>query len=227
MRRLVWVVVGMLASGSCVSAESLYLTTSDRIEKYGLGDGYTFIAPYFTRVETTLWISITKAAASTNSQNSDSQGSQSKPATPSVYYAVWHQSSDASGAKTGEIRYAVSCDLSSVLKQGNAIVVSGIKPDDTYSGTKTVVRATADSVYVDAGTTQPNPATSPVSGTLNASCPPVAAAPSFNITFGVTTTPRSRAYLYLLRNAFFSDSVNVGLDSNGMLSNPTVRPRSK
>ena len=126
---------------------------------------------------------------------------------------------DASGAKTGEIRYAVSCDLSSVLKQGNAIVVSGIKPDDTYSGTKTVVRATADSVYVDAGTTQPNPATSPVSGTLNASCPPVAAAPSFNISFGVTTTPRSRAYLYLLRNAFFSDSVNVGLDSNGMLSN--------
>ena len=34
-----------------------------RMRKYGLGDGFTFIAPYFTRVETTLWIWITKAAA--------------------------------------------------------------------------------------------------------------------------------------------------------------------
>jgi hypothetical protein len=210
MGRLFWVaVVGALAS-SCVSAESLYRTTSDRVEQYGLGDGYTFIAPYFTRVETTLWISITKA----NSQNSENQGAQSKIATPSIYYAGWQQTL----GETGEIRYAVSCDLSSVLKRGDSIAVSGIKPEDAYSGPKTVARVTADSVFVDAGATSPKPTTPPISGTLNTSCPPTEAAPSFSITFGVTTTPKSRAYLYLSRNAFFSDSVNISVDSNGMLS---------
>jgi hypothetical protein len=179
--RLVWVVVvATLASPSCVfAAESLYLTASDRIEKYGLGDGYAFIAPYFTQVETTLWISITKAAASSNSQNAQNPGSQespSKPATPSIYYAGWQQTP---GANTGEIRYAVSCDLSSVLKPGDPISVSGINPTGTYSGPKTVARVTADSVFVNADATQPNPVTPPISGTLVAVCPPVATAQSF------------------------------------------------
>ncbi|MBO0716895.1 MAG: hypothetical protein J2P55_06120 [Rhizobiales bacterium] len=220
MGRLIWLLAlaALASTSSAASAESVYLTSSDRIEEYGLGEGYTFIAPYFTRVETTLWISITKAAStsSQNSNNSDNSQSPSKPATASIYYAAWQQTQ--AGAATGQIRYAVSCDLSSVLKQGDAISVSGIEPADIYSGNKIVANVTPDSIFVNTDVTRPKPTTAPVSGTLNASCPPAAAAPSFGVTFGVTTTPKNRAYLYWLRNAFFSDSVNVGLDSNGMLS---------
>jgi hypothetical protein len=210
--RGVWVAATVLATTSCISAEPIYLTASDRIEKYGLGEGYTFIAPYFTDVHTTLWISITKAAVSSNS----AQDAQSKPAQPSIFYAGWKPTSDLAGAKTYEIRYAVSCDLSSVLKKDSSIEVSGIEPKDTYSGTKIVTRVEPDSVFVKADATQPKPTTAPVNGTLNSSCP---ALTSFAVSFGVTTTPKSRAYLYASRNVFFSDSINVSLDGNGMLSN--------
>ena len=61
MGRLFWVVaVVPLALPTCVSAESLYLTTKGRLEKLGFNDSYTFIAPYVTGVETQLSISLTK-----------------------------------------------------------------------------------------------------------------------------------------------------------------------
>ncbi len=119
MGRVIWFLAALaLPSTNSVAAESVYLTASDRLEEYGLGEGYTFIAPYFTRVETTLWISITKAAAtnSQNSNNSDNSQSQNKPATASIYYAGWEQGQ--AGAASGQIRYAVSCDLSKVLQEG-------------------------------------------------------------------------------------------------------------
>lgn len=218
------VVIATLASINCVSAESVYLTANDRLEKFGLGEGYTFLAPYFTAVKTTLWISITKAAVTNqqNQQNPTGGGSQSKAVAPTIYDAEWVQTTDATGKKIGQIRYAVSCDLSSVLHKGGSISVSDIKPTNLYSGDKTVASVSPDSVFVDADATKPDPPTGPVNGTLSPpSCPQAAsapAAPSLSITFGVTTTPTARAYLYWLRNAFFSDSVNIGLDGNGMLS---------
>jgi hypothetical protein len=216
VRRLIYVIAAATAASSgCLSAEPLYRTASERIEQYGLDDGYTFIAPYFTRVETTLWISIAKASTSSqNSQSSENSGSQNKAVGPSIFFAAWQ----SAGADSGEIRYAVSCDLSKVLKGGETISVTGVKPEDTYSGRKIVTRSDAGNVFVRANATKPDSDAQPVGGTLNTSCPQPAAAPSLSITFGVTTTPAARGYLYLKRNAFFSDSVNVSVDINGLLS---------
>lgn len=38
------------------------------------------------------------------------------------------------------------------------------------------------------------------------------------LTITVNPLPKTRAYLYLVRNAFFSDTINVGVSSDGMLS---------
>ncbi len=61
--------------------------------------------------------------------------------------------------------------------------------------------------------------------TINSNCPAIKVQAksdppaSFTVAFGVMMTPGSRGYLYVSRNAFFNDSINVSLDSNGMLSN--------
>ena len=52
--------VAILASGA-MAAEPIYLTTSTRLEPYGLADSLTFVTPYFTDVSTAFAVSITKA----------------------------------------------------------------------------------------------------------------------------------------------------------------------
>jgi len=225
MGRVVCVlIVAMLASARCIAAESLYRSASDRIENYHPLDDFTFIAPYFTRVGTTLWISITKTPATSNSQSSQkSDAAPTAPAKPTqalIYFAGWEQTTDAAGQKAGQIRYAVSCDLQKVIQTKDRISITGIEPG-AYSGPKTVKSVTGDNIFVEADPTEPAPVSDLSKGTLPVNCPVVAAdtTPSLTVTFGVTTTPTARAYLYMSKNAFFSDSVSVGLDSNGMLSN--------
>jgi hypothetical protein len=60
----------------------------------------------------------------------------------------------------------------------------------------------------------------PSSGTLNVNCPAQAAAHTYSLTFGVAPIPDldSRAYLYLRRNPFYSDSVNAGAGIDGMFT---------
>jgi hypothetical protein len=59
-------------------------------------------------------------------------------------------------------------------------------------------------------------------GVINANCPAAkgsgSTSASLSVTFGVTSIPGRRAYLYMSKNAFFSDSINLQLDSNGFLS---------
>src|SRR5665213_3646403 len=57
------ILLALMWATNCSASESLYLTTSDRLEHYRLGEGYTFIGPYFTSARMVRWISITKAAA--------------------------------------------------------------------------------------------------------------------------------------------------------------------
>jgi hypothetical protein len=200
----------LLRSTNCFSGESIYLTASDRIERFGLGDGYTYVAPYFTGVDTQKFISITKVSASdTKAGSSDSQP-QGKASQASISFAGWQK---------GAIRYAVNCDLSLILKPGDTISITGVEPKDAYSGAKTVVLATQDSIIVAASDTAPPASTTSADASVNSNCPAAKTPPSFAVQFGITTTPKSRAYLYVSRNAFFNDNINVSLDSNGMLSN--------
>jgi hypothetical protein len=211
-----WATIGAASAGS------LYLTVDHRLEDYGLDEGYTFIAPYFTDIETTLWVSITKAATtSTGAGNSGNNQQQNKPALASIYFASWQQSPGEIVAPY-EIKYAVSCDLSSILKANYQIVTTGFDAKSSYDGLQTVTRTDASSVYVKAGATDPGPAKFSASAangaTLNVFCPSASEPPSFALTYGVTTTPKQRAYLYATKNPFFSDNINVSLDGNGMLS---------
>jgi hypothetical protein len=214
VKPLAWgVAMALVASSPCARAESLYLTASDRIESYGLGDPYTFIAPYFTRVQTTLWISITKSAVSAGGSQNQGQNSATKTNAPSILFAAWNKVSD----KAGTIRYAVTCDLTGVLQDGDPISISGVSPDNIYSGSKVVDHITPGNVFVKADPAKPaSDATVTSTATLNAACQPQGG--DATVTFGVTTTPKARAYLYLLKNSLYSDAINVSLDSNGMLS---------
>jgi hypothetical protein len=206
MWRRFWITTAFtVVSITAVSAESLYLTTSERIEKYGIGDSYTFIAPYVTRVGTAFSVSIAKAAATAGSANSDS-----KAVAPSITHAVYHDD-------VRQIVYSVSCDLTTVLHPGDKDVftVDPAKPTE-FGGTNPVLDVKSNTVTVKA---EKKPSDPFKSGTVTGtSCPPLAEAGGFSVTFSVTAVPVSRAYLYLSRNSLFADTVNVSVDSNDMLS---------
>jgi hypothetical protein len=109
LRLIIVVACALLASTSCMAAESIYLTTSDRLERFGLGEGYTFIAPYFTHVHSSKWISITKSASASSdskSTDTDSNATPAKIKKASITFA-----SREASKPTNEIRYAVSCDF--------------------------------------------------------------------------------------------------------------------
>jgi hypothetical protein len=222
LRIVVAVVCVFLSITDCTAADSIYLTASDRLERFGLGEGYTFIAPYFTHVYSSKWISITKAAASdSKSADTGADTTPAKATKPMITFAGWE-----ANKPTNEIRYAVSCDFQGGLQAGDSIAIFGVEPEDVYGGQKTVTRVTKDSVFVQAGDKPAQPSRTALDATLNSNCPAAkpsapksGSAPSFTIAFGVITTPASRGYLYASKNAFFSDNINVSLDSNGMLSN--------
>ncbi len=200
-----------LISAPCVSAESLYLTASERLEESGSASTYTFIAPYFTSAKTTLWISITKNVASNSTNSSASEPKQSPPTAPNILHAKW---------KPGQITYSVSCDLSNVLHLPDSITVSGTSAG--YVGQQDVISITPDTIVVKAST---NPGQFQAPATItDAACPAPKAATetsknaSFTLNAGVSAIPTSRAYLYLRKNTFFSDNANLTLDSSGFLS---------
>lgn len=201
MRLVRWIsIFSILASVSAASSEPLYLTTSKRIEtsEPHSGGSYTFIAPYVTRVRTRLIATVTKGSVTTNSS--------AKPVSPSIYYAR---------LKGDTIAISVSCDLRTVLKPGTDFVhLDQISPA-TFAGDKDVVDVTADTVIVKAAGTADK---SGRGGTLSNVLCPTAETTSINFVASISPEPVQRGYLYLLRNAFFSDSVNVNIGTDGLLS---------
>jgi len=207
MRRL-FLVTEILALGlvTGVSAESLYLTTSQPLENVGYesNGSYTFIAPYFTHVKTKVSVSIVKAATTANST--------ARAVSPAVLHAVWAKPAGGHGL----ITYSVSCDLTSVIHApGDSISVSQMPTP--FGGHQDVLSVTSDTVVVGPVDTQPNPTTATGGTITDVSCPSPGG-DTFSVTLGVTPVPTSRAYLYLRSNAFFNDSVNVSVGSDGMLS---------
>jgi hypothetical protein len=213
--------------GSASAGESLYQTLPPRPQSsFGTTTSLVFIAPYITRAETTLSASISKATTPGNSGNSGNQSS--KASAPTVSYADY---------ANGQIR--VSCDLRSVLHGGDQVIVTGV----TAPAYNTAIPSTAPGpatppnpvpatvVSVKAGqiaVTPPDRWTHPsaeevyksggmITGTNLDVCP--LTGDIFTIALTVTATPLSRGYLYLRRNAFFDDSVDFSVGTDGMLSN--------
>lgn len=211
MRRLFTAIQAVsLAFATSASGESLYLTTSARLEQLGLGDTYTFIAPYVTSVQMILSVSIAKVATPANSANSSN--STPKAAAPLILHGQ-RTRQDAEGNWLAE--FSVSCDLQTVLHPGSSITIKDASPT-SYNRAFVVTDVTPNQVYANAG--KPALDSSLINGTISdASCPP-AATDSFSVTFTVTSVPKSRAYLYLTKNALFSDTLNVTTDNNGLLS---------
>lgn len=194
------------------SAESLYVTLPPRPQSsFGANTSFVFIAPYITRAETTLTASISKVSAPANSsstQGKEPQGGSGNSTAAAVSRAYWQN------VGTGQIVYQVSCDLTSVLPVGGIVVVNSTMPKEFGVDSATIVQVTPTRIVANA----PNPNKPYQSGGVvaNANCP--AAPDSFAVTLTVTPTPVSRGYLYLRRNAFFDDSVDFSVSSNGMLS---------
>jgi len=189
--------------GSAWAGESLYRTTSSYLgNRYDTADdSYVFIAPYFTEVQTMLSVSITKAAAS---------GSATAK-SPSILNASWQK---AGGG--GKITYSVSCDLTSVVLKSTTITVTNARPDGFNVKDANVEDVTQNTIVVDVSTaTSPGSYSSRSATISGVSCP---VPDTFSVMFTVTPIGKSRGYLYLRRNAFFTDAVNVSVGSDGLLS---------
>jgi hypothetical protein len=227
-RKLVCCLVGILTLGSiisapCVSADPLYRTSSAKIAN---DDSYSLVAPYVVSVETSLFISITKPAASSSSTGSDTKAAPAKAAPPTITYGQLRKSP----AGKWQVAYSVSCDLTNVLPKTDAtITISGATISRTQppqlNGLEKVISFDKYSIVVDAGdepAQNPNPykdgATITGATISDVSCPPTAT-DAVTVSVGVTSIPNRRAYLYLKKDAFFSDAISLGIDNNGMLSN--------
>lgn len=224
----------------CASAESLYETLPPQPQKsFGADTSLVFIAPYTTRVETTLSASINKTTTSGNSASS--ANSASKATSPLVLRASWIKAPpakpDQSNPSEVVIKYQVNCDLKSVLGEKDVISVSGIVPSDFNKNPLYVTGVEVN--WITASTkAPPDPGSVPVPAPATASSdskPPPAPRyisggsisgvecptppDAFTVTLAVTPAPVSRGYLHLRRNPFYDDSVDFGVDTNGMLSN--------
>ena len=192
----------LLGSVGSQSANSLYQTTSAPISGvgYGSNDSYIFVAPYFTEVQTLLSVSITKVAASGSSTTK----------SPAVLSA--QTVPDPSGQTPGKVTLHVSCDLTSVLSDGDFVSLTQMQPQD-WNVSGTVYSHTSNIVVVtlDKGKTLPSNSFKHGGSFSGVSCPPPG--DTFNIAFTATPVGKTRGYLYLRRNAFFSDTVNIAVGS--------------
>jgi hypothetical protein len=226
---LFWLIAMLVgASANCNASDSIYLTATNRID-YELGTSYTFIGPYFTDGNTELFVQIAKPDTSTSSKGSSSPNQSSSGGaanSASINFIQWYPDKK-------ELRYAVSCDVSSLVEPNADIAVSkvklledgkpGVKPIDPFNpfnGTKKVLRTDKkNNMYVKYE--PPRDKEVPTyggGGTIdNVLC--ASEKSSFTVSFGLNTIPKSRAYLYVSKNAFFADTINYSIDSNGMLSN--------
>lgn len=214
MWRAFWIIEFIaLAIASCASAGSLYLTTSGPLEGVGYtaNDSYSFIAPYFASVETKVSVSIVKSTTPSNSMSN--QGSkESAPATPGSPPTI---SRAQASAENNTTTLTVSCDLSSVIASNQTIIVSGVEPN-SFNGNFVVDSVTPTTVTIKqviSGTI-----TNRNGAIITAACPP-AATGTLSVTIGVTPVPVRRWYLYLQKDAFYSDTINLGVGIDGMLSN--------
>jgi hypothetical protein len=186
------------------SAESLYLTTSEPLANVGYTSNrnYTFIAPYFVDVATKISVGVAKGTTSSNQMGS--------PTAVKITGGAW------TSANGGEIAYQVSCDLTSVLPLGSHITISGFPGDSKFNASGEVKEITDSAVVVS----EPAPAGDYPKGSTGSitgePCP--SGSGSISVSIGVTPKPIRRAYLYLLTNAFYSDTVNVTVGSDGMLT---------
>ena len=212
----------VLSWAGSASGESIYQTLPPRPQSsFGANTSFVFMAPYITRVETTLSASISKSSGSGNSANSgNSQNSASKAQPPQVSYADFIK--DDKGNTL--IQYWVSCDLRSVLHPTDKILVSGMKPDNYNVSTPATVRTVKPGLLVISAPDNftKNPPTSTgaggvIQGANFDNCP--TAGDAFTVTLTVSPTPLSRGYLYLRRNAFFDDNVDFSVGTDGMLTN--------
>jgi hypothetical protein len=200
-------IVLAVACGSA-SADSLYLTTMLPLQNVDgqpdLSTGYVFVAPYFARVGTQISVAIGKAA---------STGSSS---SPSGKMGAWPEITQAQTGANGKITFAVKCDLTSVLSPDNPIIVAGVYPDD-YNGTYSVEKVTPNTIV-----TTRQEKLKPGSGgnivTANCPAPSGGGGSAVSVTITVSPAPITRAYIYLRRDALYSDTVNVTLGADGLLS---------
>jgi hypothetical protein len=202
-------------SSTCIAGESIYLSTTLPLEEFreviGLdGAAYAFVAPYFTKVRMAASISISKVTSGNSTNPTSSQSKTSMPSAPSVNNASWNQN---------QIKYAVSCDLTSVLKPADhdKITITGSNPPgyDTTDAEVQIVRP--DAIFI----TAPDPGKPYLGGATfkgGITCPSPESVNGFSVNVTLNTLPYGRAYLYLRQNAFFSDSINVSVDSNGLMA---------
>lgn len=198
-----------------VSAESLYLTAPPSTYT-GARPSYVFIAPYSTRVATTLSASVSKTTTSSN-DNSNSKGSSNtnQPVQAQILSAKWTQTVDQNGNNVGVITYSVSCDLTTVLVHPVSLDVAKAQPKE-FNASGEVIAVTPYTIVMPGPPQKPATNYSGGAEFSGVYCP--AASSPVTIALTITPTPISRAYLYLRRHPFFDDSVNVGVGSDGLLS---------
>ncbi len=209
-----WIAFIAYSSIATASAESIYLTTSRPLPdaKFGSNGTYTFMMPYFTRVNTKVAVSISKAASTSNN---NSGGSDTKAVSPTILYAVWDKTNKL-------ITYSISCDLSRVLKVNYPITINNMPTG--FGGDKIIAAVTSTDISVKAPDDIEPQRITATGGTIgDVQCPSSGASSApgtFSLTLSVTAVPNwgSRAYLYLRGNPFFSDSANNTVGTDGMLT---------
>lgn len=195
------------------AASPLYLTTSTPLPNvlYASSDDYTFIAPYFADVDTKISVAITKAANPSNSTGGQPNSTPKQAASPTILLAAW---------EAGEAVFAVDCDLSSMLSSKSSITVTGVD-QSAFNGKYNVVTVEQGTITAaPIGATQPaNPVLGEGGTIAKISCPASSASSgTLNVAINVAPIPVRRAYLYLRKNAFYADTVNVSVGTDGMLS---------
>jgi hypothetical protein len=217
--RYVFLIVTALfgLAGNASAASSLYLTTSRPLSgvRCTSNDYYTFLAPYFAQVRTRVSISISKVSNQSNQmggQPGPTTKQASSPSSPTISLATW----DA-----GQAIFAISCDLSSVLTSKNTITVDGVNQNafNRDYTVDTVGTSTVKATPIAAPPANPAPGQNGTIKSIN--CPAPAGTtsnPSLSVQIGVTPMPYGRAYLYLRKDAFYADTVNVGVGADGMLT---------
>jgi hypothetical protein len=210
--------IAMTGSSACIASESVYRSAFYHGNSYGTDREYVLIAPYYTDVETHVAVGITKSTATNSNQNAKA---------PTILYAkIVDAVQDAATHKTisYKIKYAVSCDLTSVVGKGDTLTADN-KVDKLFQGAGTVDTIYANNVTLIPATidstAQDGDHNTKQGGSISDITCPSAGGDTYSVAFSLQVVPKlaSRRHLYWKRNPFFDDAANIGVDANGMLSN--------
>jgi hypothetical protein len=198
-------------SGIAEAASPLYLTTFKPLPVVGYtsDDVYTFIAPYFVHVKTKISVSITKAASPAGPAAANPKlAAPTEPSPVRITKSEWEDT---------KVTFTVNCDLTSTLAAKNTIDVVGV--DSAVNGRRTVTTVAASTIEATLPTSVPKGNSSVIGAITSVNCPSDASNNTLTVTITVIPIPQSpRGYLYLRKDAFYSDSVNVSVGSDGLLS---------